>query len=468
MRSWTPAWSWPTLGWRTASGWSARSSGRALWWAPAPGSETSRSATTPWSVPTANCPTAPRCPATRSCPTARPGSLPDGHRRKYAGLARVAVDVDRTAGGHRQGAQPFDERPRLPRGELGSCASHGHEPPATRPVGQHLDDRLVRGRTRVVDQGRGCVDRLWEAIGRVVRVAPDRHPYRVRGAPAEQIRVGRSYECGRPGAVLARQQHPVGQPAYDGDRHALDLALDQIRSTGDLVDDRRSGDREPVAVPVGGVGKSLERVQARGPDGDVGLPLTPGPAGRVGDDDGDVDPGQPADPLPQLSGRGVRVVGEHDDRPGRGVRRVETGRRQSQAVAGPDDPGRAAPGDHSYGMPGDELVAVALVDEPGGLAHDLARDDDGVAVGQPAQRRHLDQRRQVVARPDLGEAADRDDLHAIGHARSSSTKSKVATAIASVAAGSRINSGTARAAMPADSIRGTNSASASWTSQPSR
>ena len=131
------------------------------------------------------------------------------------------------------------------------------------------------------------------------------------------------------------------------------------------------------------------------------------------------------------------------------------------------DAGRAAAGDEAYGLLVDRTVAVTAAGPALRLADDLARHRDHVAVGQvgAVAEGGQDQPGEVVAGPDLGDPVGRPDLDP--HAPSPVTRATAAAAMAAVASGSLIISGTARAGTPASSSRGSWSASRVSTSQPS-
>src|SRR5262249_51524585 len=143
---------------------------------------------------------------------------------------------------------------------------------------------------------------------------------------------------------------------------------------------------------------------------------------------------------------------------------------EHQAVPGLDDPGVAAAGDDPDGLGVDGRAAVRTgADAALRLAHDLAGDHEDVAVREA--RRVLGRPRgEVVARADLADAGDGQDLdHAEARpATISAARSSAAVAIAAVAGRSRMSRGTARARMPAAATGATASASAVSTSQPSR
>ncbi len=106
--------------------------------------------------------------------------------------------------------------------------------------------------------------------------------------------------------------HSAGKSAYDDDRHAVELAGDQVGRTGDLVGDGGSGHGEDIAVRVLDTLEREERRDAGGADRDVGLADTPGAANRVGDDDAEPQSGQLLETREDLPG------GRRRDRAGAG------------------------------------------------------------------------------------------------------------------------------------------------------
>ncbi len=122
--------------------------------------------------------------------------------------------------------------------------------------------------------------------------AAQRGEHRLAGAEPEHVLLLGAHQCG--GA--RRRGRPAGstrsaRPRTTAARPAVELALDQVGGRGELVGDRRGGDRQLVAVLVGAPGVVVQHVEAGGADRDVGLPVAPGPAGGVGDQHRDVAPG---------------------------------------------------------------------------------------------------------------------------------------------------------------------------------
>jgi hypothetical protein len=95
-------------------------------------------------------------------------------------------------------------------------------------------------------------------------------------------------------------------------------------------------------------------------------------------------------------------------------------------LTGADDARAAAAGDHAVGLLVDEPVLVVGC-EPGRLADDLAGDHHDVVVGELGVLD--DQRRDVVAGPDLTDAVDR--LEGERHERAPSSEARASASAAS-------------------------------------
>jgi hypothetical protein len=89
----------------------------------------------------------------------------------------------------------------------------------------------------------------------------------------------------------------VSKSADHGGRCERRLADHQLGGRGDLVGDGWGGDLQDRAVGVGLAGQVHQGGQPGAADRDVGLALTPGPAGGVGHDDSDASPGDLAESL---------------------------------------------------------------------------------------------------------------------------------------------------------------------------
>ncbi len=325
---------------------------------------------------------------------------------------------------------------------------------------------------------------MGEGRGEILRRGrrPERQPVRLRsgqgpydglaGAPAEHVLALGAHQRGGARSVLAPRQHQVATATDDRHGPPGELALCQLCGPGQLVGHRGEGDDERVAVRVAATGEVLGDHQPRGADGDVGLALAPGPPGGVGDDHGDVHPGEVGDLATQGAGRVIGVEGQQHDRAGRDVGGVDTGRRHGEAQPVSRDAGRTAAGEDAERLLVDRRLAVPDPDAPLGLADDLARDRDDVPVRQvgPAVQGREHQRREVVTGGDLGHPVGCPDLESTpsvpGHLAPAASDT-AAAAMAAVASWSLIIRGTAWARSPASSSRGSWSASRESTSQPS-
>ena len=249
-------------------------------------------------------------------------------------------------------------------------------------------------------------------------------------AGAEQVLTRRAHEVAG-GAVPGRAGHAAQQRRRDPAR----LALDQVGGGGDLVGHGGLGDLQDAPVVVGAAAVIGDRAHPGQPDGRVGLAQPPGPPEGVGDHDHDVGPGQLAEPGPQGGGGGVGVGRGQDQAVAAGVGRVDEGVGANDAMPVLGDDQVAAPGDDPDGLGRDgglrdgepRLRVGGQLDQAAlGLGHDLRGDGEHVAVGQREPGR-LDpgeqERGQVVARPDLGQAGQRRDgdrpgCRMTGHSRS--------------------------------------------------
>ena len=138
----------------------------------------------------------------------------------------------------------------------------------------------------------------------------------------------------------------------------------------------------------------------------VGLAGPPWPAHRVGDDHPEADGCPLADRLAQPLRRAVRVDGEQHERAGLGVGLIDARRRQHQAMPSLADRGGTAARYHPDRLRPDCARRGRRRHPILGLADDLRRDDQDVAVEQArtCQRGVGDQRGQVGPGRDLGQA----------------------------------------------------------------
>ena len=260
----------------------------------------------------------------------------------------------------------------------------------------------------------------------------------LRGERADRAPGGQHVGRAEPEHVLAR--HPDerprawavvvgdqgGEPTHERDRQLPGLALDQVPGGGDLVRHRRHGDLEGVAERVLLAPVVAHRQHPGRADRRVGLAGPPRAAHGVRDHHADGHPEPPAQRLAQPPGGLVGILGEQHDRAGRGVGLVDPGRRHHQPVPGLRDRRRAAPGHHADGLGRDRVVAGHRRDPALGLADDLGRDHENVAVEQPGpargERGVRDHLRQVVARGDLRYAGQPGNGDLRGHRASSPAK----------------------------------------------
>ncbi len=237
-----------------------------------------------------------------------------------------------------------------------------------------------------------------------VRELPDGPPGRqhVGGTEPEHVLLGWPDDRGRARSGGVGDQ--VGQAAYDRDRDAGRLLLDQVGGRGDLVGDGSHRDLEQVPERVGLAAMVAQRRDPGRADRGVGLAGSPWPAHRVGDDHPEPDACPLADGLAQPLGRAIRVDGQQDQGARLGVGLIDARRGQHQAMPGLADRGRTAARDDPDRLGPDRLFAVADDDAVLGLADDLRGDDQDVAIEQArtGQRGVGDQRGQVGACGDLG------------------------------------------------------------------
>src|SRR5690606_37491660 len=86
------------------------------------------------------------------------------------------------------------------------------------------------------------------------------------------------------------------------------------------------------------------------------------------------------------------------------VRRIDSGRRQRQSAMRADDPSPAPPRDDPVGLGVEQVVTLTRGGQPRGLADDLARDDDDVAVDERAVEVVDDDAGEIITRLDLTDA----------------------------------------------------------------
>lgn len=264
------------------------------------------------------------------------------------------------------------------------------------------------------------------------------------------------------------------QPPHHGDRQPRGLALDEITGGGQFV--RRGHDRraQRIAVGIRAPAQIVQHAHPGGADRDVGEPRAPRSPEGVGDDDADGDAERVPQPVADRARGRVRVLGQQQHGPGRGVGGVDTGGGHDQPLPVLHDPQGPAPRHDPYGLGVDRGLPVGrLHDPPLRLGHDLRGDEQHVPVDEPGLGRG-DQLGQIVPGRHLGHPGHRPDpvplhrRHLAHTARTSSASASASRAIRAVASVSVIISGTARQRIPAASTSATAAASTVSTSQPSR
>ncbi len=313
-------------------------------------------------------------------------------------------------------------------------------------------------------------DRLLHRLARHLAVPerPDRPPLRDR----QERRGPEQVLLGRPDRLGHRDRRRLERHAPDDrDRHPRRLAHREPARGRHLVGERHDRRLELAAVVVGGAAEVDERRDARAADRDVHDAATPGPAERVRDHDGDLD----AEPFAQLAAeplrRAVRVLRQQREEPLLDVGGVDARVRAHEPVAGLGDHEVAAPGDDAPRLPLDPGLAAAVVlgdDAALGLGHDLLRHRDHVAVANAHRaERSGEERREVVARPDLRESLDGQhlDAHAVRRRSDHPSRPSANRASASAFASSVMIESVAPARTPVASIRGISARSASSTTQ---
>ncbi len=357
--------------------------------------------------------------------------------------------------------------------------------------GHRVEQALLRGTGLDEDEppGRGVVrrrggDRSGDSAPNRRRIhrlrgeptyrSPGRHRLpptlgqRLGGTEGEHVLLGGTQQGTDTGGVVHRSQ-----PADDRRRNAGQLALHQVRRGGDLVGHGDLGDRQHVSVRIADAAQVGEGCHSGEADRVVDHAGPPGPAGGVGDDDGDLDAERHAQPTAQRIGRDVRVDRQQGELVTADVRRIDSGGRDDEAVPRLDDL-RAPPGrDDPHRLRVDDPLALGFPflrvrrrpDQPAlDLRHRLRGHHDDVPVDDP-RRRLGDQCGEVPTRPQLRDAGDRPDLDPVGGSGglAHATRSSVARAMAMVASRSVISSGTSRTVTPGTVLP----ASVVSTSQPS-
>ena len=188
-----------------------------------------------------------------------------------------------------------------------------------------------------------------------------------------------------------------GQASHQGSRYAAGLALDQIGGRCQFIDRAANGHRELTAVGVELSAVVDQWADAGGAEREVRDTPAPGPAGGVGDDDGQgVGDGagqQTEHILTNLRGERVGIAGKHQhDVLTPHVGGIDPGCRHHRTGGRRDDAGHAATGcplrHDPSGLGRDHGVLVGRWGaQPQGLREDLARQHDRDRCGHPGQSR---------------------------------------------------------------------------------
>ncbi len=220
----------------------------------------------------------------------------------------------------------------------------------------------------------------------------------------------------RAASVLTRSKHQMTETGHHGDRAAAGLALDQVSCRCELVGDGGDGYRQRIPLRVASAAQVLARRHTRASDRQVGLPVAPRPAHRVGHQHRDVHPDQLGDALTEEPRRLIGVDREQHDGSCRGVGGIHSGSGHNEAMAGLGNHRIAPGGKRADRLCGYRLTPAPLCDPALGLAHHLAGDDRDVAIGKVAGVRQ--QPYEVVTGGDL-RPLDRPDpqlrTHCVSH-----------------------------------------------------
>ena len=203
------------------------------------------------------------------------------------------------------------------------------------------------------------------------------------GPQPEEVLAGRADERGRARAVVLGDV--AAETADDHGRLARVLVPGQVGRRGHLVGQGDPGGGELAAAAVAPAAPVVQRREPGAADGDVALPVAPGPAEAVGRAPAGGRRPEPLAPAgPQRPGRGVGVEREQDERPSRRRSRRRRRRCAHEAVAGAADQRRRA-GPHDLDRLVEDDLHVARV-APAGR-------------GQLARPRRAARRRQRRTRP---------------------------------------------------------------------
>ena len=212
---------------------------------------------------------------------------------------------------------------------------------------------------------------------------------------------------------------------------------------------------------------SSRTAQAGGADRDVGLAGAPGPAGGVGDHDGDVAAGRarttPRRGSPRAEASGSS--GSSTTCPAVTLEASTPAAAITDAEVVRDDRGGAAAGDHPDGLRRDRRVAVVAGDQPAlGLADHLAGD-------QRRRRRRARSTRRRAAAPTRSVARPCTSRDAVGRRRPRAGAHRDQAERGGGHGGGRVvrrscSRGTARQRMPAASMRATERSGVDGVDQP--
>src|SRR6266850_2356053 len=285
----------------------------------------------------------------------------------------------------------------------------------------------------------------------------------------------------RLGAFLARHQR---DSAHDGGRNAIELAHDRLGGAGQLVGNGEDGG---LQRPAGGI--LLAQIaedgrEARHADGDVDEALAPRPPERVGDDHVHLGARARAHGVAKRARRAVGVHRQQRHHVGVHVRLIDAGVGAYPAVVRLGHQHAAVHADDAARLAQDHLDQARIAPETGGerrrhlgrrdvrqpqqaalrLGDDLLAQHHHVAGGQrcalPLGRLHHDPR-DVVARADLPDALDADDLVARRHGQARAIDRTPASR-----SGSRQRVSSAWLSVPAPSVSSATRSLGSSTSRP--
>ena len=277
-------------------------------------------------------------------------------------------------------------------------------------------------RPRARDRPRAGVHPLLVAAGRG-RLAAGRAPLSGTGPPP----AGAAAPAPGPSSSVTKRSRP--SRITTGSRESLARARSAVAAAASAT-----ASHVACSLQAGRVGASapvIERLHAGEADRHVELAVAPGAAEAVGDQHGGRRAGQLAQARADAPRRGVGVARQQDQRVGiGGVGGVDAGVGAHEAVAGAADqhaalgaqdldglvehdldrarvapcPALAAPRARARARSGARRLSATTA--PSALRDGLVRDHDQLPVAQPLAGRAGDQRREVVAGAQLGEAGE--------------------------------------------------------------